>query len=337
MSFFQIGLAAGIVVNYAISSIPNFPYYNNSLVAAGIAAGFEVVMVTMYETPRWLVAKGRISEAYRSLRWLRGPLVDIEPEIQATTETQATTEGILASLREFRKRSVAVPLVLVMIVMFFQQAGGLNAIASYAASLFKEAGVANPRPTATYAVGGVELVTTLVSVFVIDLVGRKILLILSGVGMVVGSLLLGVHFYITRPSLCPSDSSNASLSLLELQDSETTACNAQYAPLAIVSIMTFGVGFSLGWGPIPWILMTELTPLRVRGTASGIAILVNWGSAAVIVGFYNSYADAVTTWFAWWSFSIVNICAVVFVVFFIRETKGKSLEDIENYYERNVF
>lgn len=335
-SFVQVGVGAGMLLNYAIGSIPNFPYYYNSLVAAGIAAAFEVSMVMLYDTPRWLVSQNRTINANRSLRWLRGPSIDIEPELQEAMKTQNSSSNVLEVLSEFRKRSVAVPLVLVILVMFFQQAGGLNAIGSFAASLFQQAGVKNPRVTAAYAVGGVELVTTLVIVFIIDLVGRKVLLLLSGVGMAVGTLLLGVHFYITRPSLCDTHSPNSTLSLKELEDSDTTLCNTQYGPLAIVSIMTFGVGFSIGWGPIPWILTSELTPLRVRGAASGIAILVNWGVAAIVVGFYTSYAKAVTTWFAWWSFTVVNIGAVVFTAVFLRETKGKSLEEIENHYQKHV-
>jgi SP family facilitated glucose transporter-like MFS transporter 8 len=250
---------------------------------------------------------------------------------------QNVSTSLWETVREFRKRSVGLPLVLMMFVMFFQQAGGLNALASFAASLFQQAGVANPRITTAYAMGGVELATSLVVVFVIDLVGRKFLLILSGVGMSIGTLLLGVHFYLTRPSLCASERSfNSTLSLELSEDSGANVCNAQYGPLAIVSIMTFGVGFSIGWGPIPWILVSELTPLRVRGAAAGIATLVNWGTAAVVVGFYSSYAEAVTTWFAWWSFTAINIAAVVFAALFLRETKGKSLEEIESHYQRNV-
>ena len=337
-SFTQIGIATGILVNYAIGSIPNFPYFYNSLFAAGIAAMFEVLMVWLYETPRWLVSQGRVSEARVILQWLRGPGVQIEDEI---CSNESTDGNILTTLKEFTKRSVAVPCVLMLFVMVFQQIGGLNAIASYAASLFEDAGVSNPRATSTYAVGGAELLGTLIVVFIIDLIGRKILLILSGIGMVIGSMLLGVHFYITRPSLCSGANNStilADLTAEVLEDSTTNApCNVQYAPLAIVSIMTFSVAFSTGWGPVPWILVAELTPLQVRGIATGVATIVNWGTASIVVGFYMQYAAAVHVWFAWWSFMVLNIAAVVFTIFFVRETKGKTLEDIERYYQEHRF
>ena len=337
-SFFQIGLASGILVNYAIGSIPHFSYYNSALVAAGIAALFELLAVMLYETPRWLVSQGLSADAWRSLRWLRGPSVDIEPELQAAMAVQSTSGNLWESLKEFRRRSVAVPLVLVIFVMFFQQAGGLNVLTSFAASIFQEAGVSNPRITATYAIGGLEFAAAFVVVCVIDNVGRKFLLLLGGVGMFVGTLLLGVDFYLTRPSVCSSNGSSNSTILLDKlgDDSEAGTCNSQYGPLAVVSIMTYILGFSIGWGPIPWILAAELMPLRVRGAASGIATITNWGTSALVAGVYGSYARAVSTWIAWWSFAALNLCAVVFVGLFLRETKGKTLEEIETHYQRNV-
>ena len=336
-SFTQIGLATGILLNYSIGSIPGFPYFYNSLVATGTVAVFEVMMVWLKETPRWLVSKSHYQEAYHTLIWLRGPSVNTEDEIRSIESSDSSS--IWSAWKEFAKRSVAVPVMIVIVVMFFQQIGGLNAISSYAASLFEEAGVANPRVTATYAVGGVELFSTVISIFVIDLIGRKILLIISGAGMTVGTALLGVHFYITRPSLCASVANSTLTDLAEmLQDSTTDApCNTQYGPLAVVSIITFGFAFSVGWGPVPWILLSELIPLQVRGLASGIAILVNWGTSAIVVGFYLEYADVVQVWFAWWSFAILNAAGVLFTIVFIRETKGKTLEDIEKYYQEHRF
>ena len=109
---------------------------------------------------------------------------------------------------------------------------GRRAIRSYSASIFEEAGVANPRATATYAVGGAELLATLIVIFIIDLIGRKILLILSGIGMVIGTMLLGMHFYITRPSLCSGANNSTILANLTadvLEDSTTNVpCNVEY-------------------------------------------------------------------------------------------------------------
>ena len=334
-SFIPIALAMGVLLTYALSTISDFPYYYNSLVAAGIAAVFESMMVWLYETPRWLILNGQSQKAHHTLRWLRGPSSEIESEIYKIES--AETASMWLACREISRlrRHVTVPIVVVMLAMFFHQIGGGTVVASYAAVLFEEAGVANPRVTAAYAVGGVEVFAVIFSVFVIDLVGRKLLLILSGIGMVIGSTLLGLHFYLTRPSLC-SSSSNGTLSEMLQDDAVFENClNSQYAPLAITSIIIFIVAYSIGWAPVPWVLLSELIPNKVRGVASGMATIVNWVSLALVVGVYLEYGELVQEWFVWWSFSVLNSVAVVFVLIFVRETKGKTLEDIEEYYREH--
>ena len=333
MTFIQVGLVTGILLAYVMGSIPGFPYYYSSLVAAGIITVFLVLMVWMKETPRWLLSRGLCTEAHHTLTWLRGPDVDVDDEI-CTLQSSKTT-NIWKAWKEFSKRNVAVPVLIVMVMMFFIQIGGLSALSSYTASLFREAGVANPRITAMYSFGAVELLTTFIAIFTIDIFGRKSLLLVSGVGMTVGSALLGVHFYLTRPSLCASSAHNSTLlDLAETKDSDTP-CNTQYAPLAVTSVIIYGAALSVGWGSVPWVLLSELIPLQVRGLAGGIAILVNWGTSALVVGVYLDYAAAVELWFAWWSFAVLNALGIVFVAVFIRETKGKTLEDIENYYKEH--
>lgn len=334
-SFTQIALAAGILLTYAISTIPDFPYYYNSLVAAGIVAVFECMMIWLYETPRWLVLNGQNQEAHSTLRWLRGPKSEIESEISSIESAEAASMWLACREISRSRRNVTVPIMLVMVAMFFHQFGGATVVASYAAVLFEEAGVANPKVTATYAVGVVEFCATFFSIFVIDLVGRKLLLILSGIGMVIGSTLLGLHFYLTRPSLCSSSFNGTSPEVLPEDGVFENCLNSQYAPLAIASIIIFIVAYSIGWGPVPWVLLSELIPIKVRGVASGMATIVNWVSLALVVGVYLEYAELVQEWFAWWSFSVLNALAVVFALIFIRETKGKTLEHIEEYYKEH--
>ena len=123
------------------------------------------------------------------------------------------------------------PVLIVMVMMFFIQIGGLGALSSYTANLFREAGVANRRITAMYSFGAVDLIPTFIAIFTIYIFGRKSLLLVSGVGMTVGFALLGVHFYLTHPSLCSSSAHNSTLlDLAETKDSDTP-CFTQYGPL----------------------------------------------------------------------------------------------------------
>ena len=337
-SFTQLFLSAGLMVIYFLGSFNGFQYYHASLVLIGLIAIFELGGLFICDTPRWLLAHDRRREAISALKRLRGKDFDIGPEL-STMELDLTQSPHLKKskvLNHFKERDVFIPLTIMLFIMFFQQIGGLNASTAYSGLIFKEAGIKNYRATATYAVGGTGVVFTLISLFIVDLFGRKSLLITSGMGMLLGTVILGTHFFITRPSLCSSHG-NSSLLMSELLQSDSSAdelCNPRFAPLAIVSLILFNAAFSIGWGPVPWILLGELIPLRVRGVGSGIATLVNWATAAIVTGFYLDYADKVKPWFAWWTFSILNLTAVLFVMFFVFETKGKKLEEIHDRYKK---
>ena len=181
--------------------------------------------------------------------------------------------------------------------------------------------MSDPSVTASFVVGGTSVVFTLISIFVVDYFGRKILLILSGIGMLIGTIMLGTHFYVTRPSLCNITTS----------DNTDIVCNGHIVPLAITGLVIFYSTFSIGWGPVPWILLGELIPLNIRGFVGSLATFVNWGTAAIVTGFYFNYSELVNSWFSWWTFSFFNGFAVIFVLLFIEETKGKSLEQASQH------
>lgn len=297
-----------------------------------MVAVFEVGCFFVCDTPRWLLARGHRDQAISALKCLRGKDYDIGNELSVMEQELIKNPHLKMSkiLTHFKKRDVFIPLLIMLFIMFFQQIGGLNASSAYSALIFKEAGVKNYRATATYAVGGIGVVFTIISLFIVDRCGRKVLLITSGLGTLIGTVLLGTHFYITRPSLCSA--SNMTMSVL-LQSDATPLCNTHYAPLAIASLILFNAAFSIGWGPVPWVLLGELIPLRVRGVGSGIATLVNWATAAIVTGFYLDYAERVRQWFAWWTFSVMNIAGLMFVAVFVFETKGKTLEEIHHRYK----
>ena len=326
-SFTRLYLGAGLLVVFSVGSIPGFRYYDTALVMAGIIAVFELLMVWLCETPRWVITRGKKERAGKILQFLRGSKYDYEKELADIITTVKKTPRLttLQVLKQFKRRSVYIPVIMLLFVMFFMQISGLHATTAFGAIIFDQAGVANPNSISAYSIGIIGVVFTFCSMFIIDLVGRKILLVISGVGMFLGTTLLGVHQFITRPSLCQN-------ATMIIQDSEVS-CNTHFAPLAIFSICLFTATFAVGWGPMPWILLGELLPLQVRGMASGLAVIVAWGTTAIVTGFYVSYANLVSPWFAWWTFSVFNFAGVLFVIFGLIETKGKSLEEIQEYFE----
>ena len=233
------------------------------------------------------------------------------------------------TLRLCCEKTVFFPFLLVVFLYMFQHlCGGGSTATAYAGLFFKAAGIADPDVTATYAWGAASFVGVIFAAFLVEVAGRKLLLAVSAAGMFLSTGLFGVHFYITRPSLCANSSTNLS-TLME----DSVSCNPHLSPLAIVSFIVFGLAFSIGVGPVPWILLSEYLPLRVRGVAGGIAVAANKGTAAVITGSFLSFSQHVGAWFAWWTLSLFNLFGFVVIVLFVVETKGKKLEDIQQLFK----
>ena len=321
-------VVAGITLNYALGSINGFLYHQTSLVVAGIVTLFEVLMVWMPETPRSLLSRGYATEAEKALQWLRGPnsptaakeLKEIKQNIVATRRSSSKGQVWKVAFR----KSLLVPLFYVIVVLLVKQFCGINAIHTYVGEIFVNAGVSNPRTTAIYTAGVSSMVGILVAFLMVDIVGRKALLVTSGLMMMAGSTLLGIHFYITRPSLC------------SLSESGGHICNAHFAPISIVSVTVYTFGFSVGFGPLSWVLVSELLPLSVRGKATGLCMVVTFVSSTVVVGTYLELAhELVNPWLVLWTYALVSLAGSVFVQVFIPETKGKSLEVVERKFSKD--
>lgn len=238
-------------------------------------------------------------------------------------------------MRTFSKKSVLIPFFIVITIFFFQQSSGINATASFAATIFSNAGISNPRTVAILGVGVASLFGNFATFFLIDFLGRVTLLTLGSTGMFMGSFLLGIQFYITRPSLCSGgDFSNSTLSTMT-SGVTIEPCNAHFGPVAIVGMVLYRFSFSVGLGPIPWILLSELLPLSVRGFASGLVMIVTWTTSSLVIGSFLVYLEYVNAWFAVSTFGVFNLAAAIFIVLFLPETKGKSLEQLEKIFVRS--
>lgn len=323
----QLFITFGIALTYFFGikfGEYKFSYSNIALMAAGIVALFEVLMLTTYETPRWLFSKDLEYSGIRALKMFRGKNFQISEEIASIKQGLRHTYSTKEQLLEFKNRAVYHPFILVIFLMFFQQFSGINAAIFYASQIFKEAGYSIDQANLVSfgAVGCVQVAATLVSVILVDYLGRRKLLITSSIGMALSSFLLGIYFLIFDGT-CKSSLT-------------TAGCPSGIQYLAIVGVVIFIISFSLGWGPIPWSSMSELLPNRVRTLGGSIATFANWGFATIIIFLFPVYNDLVTIKFTWWTFSIIMVASVAFVVLFLPEAKGRSLEEIQLRFENGA-
>ena len=330
----------GIFISYAVSAIPNATYTHSALVGTGLVLIFMLLIFTLYESPRFLLCKGHDSDAKKALCWLRQSTEIAEEEIAEIKQLIETSPklSLKRALQEFKKRHVYIPLVLCLVLIFFHQFSGINVIVAYAATIFQTAGIAQARETALYAVGAVQIIATVISSITVDLVGRRVLLVIGSIGMALSSGALGTHFFITRPDFCNAQTANSSngsefLNTTGMSVVDTLTCNPQFSPLAITSLVAFVFAFSVGWRTMPFIIMNELFPLRLRGFLGGIGSTTLYIYFSIITGFYQDFELAVRPYTAWWVFAFVSFIGIFFVLLFLPETKGKTLEEIEVYFK----
>ena len=300
-----------------------------SVIALGVFAIFIPLIATLVETPRWLISKRRNQQAGKALLWLRGRRFAITKE-QTEIEQQLASESeitIWESIQAFKTKPALHPMILALSLMFLQQFSGINAVVFNAQKIFEESRVSDAALVASLAIGSVQVVATFVGFLLTDVLGRRILLIVGGVIMTFSMVAMGTYAYLTNKPYCHPDANSTNTTT-----GTVTGCVENLQPLAITSMMCYMIGFSIGWGALPWVVSSEIIPMRVRGVGMGIATFANFSFAAIITGSFDAYQEAVQTWGTFWSFGLICFLSVIFVAIFIPETKGRSLEEIERYF-----
>jgi facilitated trehalose transporter len=268
------------------------------------------LMVLMPETPIWLMTRSggdhsKGSKVEQSLQRLRAADNDNESELKELAEQTREAQG--SSGFSFRESSTNPlfykPLVLSVLMMFFQQFSGINAVMFNSAAMIKQAGSSIEGRYAAIIIGAAQVVATLAGTLLVDRLGRKLLLIGSGVGHAVSLGVLGV-FYVADP------------------DRQT------WGWLPIVCLVVFIVSFSMGWGPVPWLMINEITGVQYRGVVSAVATGVNWFCAFLITHNFETIQMWTSAQFAFFLFAAFCLVSIPFVVIFLPETKGKTFDDI---------
>uniref|UniRef100_A0A8C8IDN3 Solute carrier family 2, facilitated glucose transporter member 8 n=1 Tax=Oncorhynchus tshawytscha TaxID=74940 RepID=A0A8C8IDN3_ONCTS len=285
-----------------------------------------VFMCFMPETPRFLLSQGKRREAEEAVRFLRGPDAPAEWECARIEDASDDQVSFVLGMADLKDPGVYKPLGVGIMLMLFQQLTGINAIMFYAETIFEEAHFKNSN-VATVVVAAIQVVFTAVAALVMDRAGRKLLLILSGVSMCLSTAAFGVYFKLSSET----HGNSSGLCLVESPFAENPAVGLSW--LALASMGFFITGFSLGWGPIPWLVMSEIFPSRVKGFASSVCVLTNWGSAFIITKTFQDLMDLLTNAGTFWLFSGCCALNIVFTILFVPETKGKTLEQIQTQFK----
>jgi SP family xylose:H+ symportor-like MFS transporter len=306
------GMLVIYFVNFGISKSGSGDAWLNSIgwrymfLSGAIPAGlFLLLLILVPETPRFLMLKGNESGARAVLTKL------VTPE-----EREHEIAEIRASLSEHhsgRLFSYGSLLIFVGILLsIFQQFVGINVVLYYATDIFKGMGLTtNASLFQTIIVGAVNLVFTVVAIFTVDRFGRKPLQIIGAVVMAVSMTALGTDFWLGGKGM-----------------------------VALVAMLVYTAGFAVSWGPVTWVLLSEIFPNQIRGKAMAIAVAAQW-IANYLVSWTFPILDN-NPWlvqhfrhgFAYWIYGVMSLFAALFMWRMVPETKGRSLEEMESVWRR---
>ncbi|XP_050499245.1 facilitated trehalose transporter Tret1-2 homolog isoform X2 [Diabrotica virgifera virgifera] len=308
-SYFQLLLTVGILIVY-VGGAWMHPK-DLAILSAVIPIVFAVVFFFQPETPIYLMKKNRPEEAKKALQRLRGNAYDCDAElkeIQLSFEQGSSEKSFMTVL----KTKAAIKACLITFsLMFFQQMSGINAVIFYTGKIFEASGSSLDPAVGTIIVGILQTSATFGSSLIVDKFGRKILLLISIAFMGLSEFVLGLFFTFKERSV--------------LDDDQLKAIGF----LPIICLGIYIVMFSVGFGPIPWMISAELMPEEVKSTMVSAAATFNWFLAFIVTKFYVNLKTSIGGDVTFYIFSGICIGGAAFVLFCVPETKGKSVAEVQ--------
>ncbi|XP_069696650.1 facilitated trehalose transporter Tret1-2 homolog [Periplaneta americana] len=314
----------GILYIYVVGALDSYVWLSVS--ACVVPAIFAVTFFWMPESPVFLLSKGQTEKAEQSLRWLRGigktKSPDIERELgqmqkflneSLSKKTKPVTEKTKCRVFKecFADISMSSPTAKAVRIIFglmtFQQLTGIDAVIYYTVDIFRDAGSSLSPFVCTVVVGILQLISTYIPSLIVDRAGRRILLILSELGMAVSLLVLSLHF--------------------AMQNNRADVSWTGWIPLAAVNM--FIVAFSIGFGPLPWLIMAELLSAEAKVWVSSMAVCLNWSLTFAVTKLFPIINRDLGPAMTYGGFCFICILGTAFVILFVPETQGKSREDIQ--------
>ncbi|MGH9327398.1 MAG: sugar porter family MFS transporter [Terriglobia bacterium] len=292
-----IGIVVAYYVDYLFAGSSNWRAMFISAVIPSIL--LLIALIFLPESPRWLATKNQFDKAFAILSRLESRTQaerDMNELREVTTAHRVTFWDLFAP--RFRK-----PLLIGAGLALFQQITGVNTIIYYTPTILQMAGFksASSAILATVLVGGVNLVATVISLFLLDRVGRRPLLLIGIAGMFLGLLHMGYSMGVNHVS----------------------------REAVLLDVLGYLAAFAISLGPIFWLLISEIYPTTIRGQAMSLASVVIWVADLLVSVTFLSLVGAIGARFAFWLYAAACVAAFIFSAKLVPETKDKTLEEIE--------
>jgi sugar porter (SP) family MFS transporter len=323
ISIYQLAITIGIFIAYLVDGALTHNDRSDTwrlMLGAAVVPGALLLAVAVFapRSPRWLMMMGRREAATKQLL-----------KIAPGRDTAAPLDAIAAALREEDGKASwgevfntewRRPLLIAVGLAVFQQITGINAIIYYADQIFASAGFltqSSQTTATTWAIGGTNVLATLIAVAFIDRLGRRRLLLVGLSGMAASLIAVGVAFqFIT---------SSANGAAVPLVDATPSIAGI----VTLCALVGFIICFAFSMGPVVWTVINEVFPAHIRGRAVAVATAVNWGSAYLVSQFFLTVVGAIGNSMTFWLFAFFCIMSWIWIYLRVPETKGQSLEQIQ--------
>ena len=299
VSLYQFNIVLGILIaflsNYLLRNTGEEPWRWMVGVEAIPAIIYCVFVLFIPRSPRWLVSKGRMDEAAKVLQMI-DPGLDVKDkvaEIKHQDDIEKTGEHIFMKKYRF-------PLMLAFLIAFFNQLSGINAFLYYAPRIFESAGLGESTALlSSIGIGIVNLLFTLLGVFLIDRLGRKQLMIFGSIGYIISLSLVAAAFFLNWGGL--------------------------WVP---IFLFLFIASHAIGQGAVIWVFISEIFPNRLRASGQAFGSSTHWILAAIIPSSIPYLFSNIGPGYVFAFFAFMMVLQLLFVLFMMPETKGKSLEQL---------
>lgn len=313
VSLFQLAITAGILFSYLINRIfANAEYSWRWMLGAGLVPAIVLLFGISFlgDTPRWLISKKREKEA-KEIFLKINPQEDAEAHVSEVRATLVVPEKNKGGVF---KPWMIMPVLVGVGMMFMQICTGINTIIFYTTTIFKMAGFSDNISAiyATIGIGAVNFLMTFVAIFFTDKWGRKPLLYAGLWGIFIALLALGAAFNFA----------------------DVLGDNLRW--VAVGSVVIYIMSFAMSLGPVGWIMVSEILPLQIRGLAMSICTVANFAFNFIVVLSFLPLIHSVGEAWTFWGFAGITVLCLLFTYFLVPETKGISLEKIEQNWRDKV-
>uniref|UniRef100_A0A182Q0V3 Major facilitator superfamily (MFS) profile domain-containing protein n=1 Tax=Anopheles farauti TaxID=69004 RepID=A0A182Q0V3_9DIPT len=309
-----LAMSFGILMMYVMGKF--FHWRLLAWICCGMAFCLFLAVACFPQSPVWLKTRKQFEKAHHSAKWLHLQGFSIDPKANAVGATVEQKDAMPSpapkplSKEALVRREILIPFGIGLVLLSIQQLSGIDAVVFFTVEIFRSAGSSMDGHVATIIVGTVQVLSNGASLFVVDRAGRKPLLIMSGLIMCVAMASMGAAFHLNSIG------------------------NTCFGYLPVVSLIVFMIGFSIGFGSIPFLLMGELFPTAQRSLLSSLAGSFNLAMMFTVIKTYHPLEDLITTSGTFLIYSVLCALGVVFVITCVPETKGHELESIQKLFQR---